>query len=240
MKISRNPICVLARKELVTLFNAPATYVIFVVFLLISGWLFVAPLFQLDQSTLNTFLQPLPLIFTFLIPALTMRSFAEEFRGGTIEYLATLPIRDYEIVLAKYLAAMGLVGALMFFTFLFPLALFLVGRPDIGQMIGGYVAVIGLSSLFVSIGLWSSSLTRNQVVAFIMAFFVCFLFFLLGRIADFLPGILSSFVRGWAVEAHFEPLARGVLDSRDLIYWASSTVFFLAASLMVLHSRRWR
>jgi len=236
----RNPVFLLASKELSTLFNSPATYVVFVVFLLISGWLFVTPLFQADVSSLNSFLQPLPLLFTFLIPALTMRSFAEEFREGTIEYLATLPIRDYEVVLAKYLAAMGLLAVLMLFTLVFPLILLSVGRPDIGEMVGGYVAVFGLGSLFGSIGLWASSLTRNQVVAFIVAFFVCFLFFMLGRVADFLPGVFANFVRGLSVEAHFEALSRGVLDSRDLIYWASGTIFFLSANLMVLHSRRWR
>jgi len=234
------PILTLARKELTILFNAPATYVIGVVFLLINGWLFASPLFLVNQSSLDTFLRPLPLIFTFLVPALTMRSFSEEFKAGTIEYLATLPLEDHEIVLGKYLAALGLIGALVSFTLVYPLVLLCIGRPDMGQIVGGYVSILGLASFFAAIGLWASALTRNQVVAFIIGFFVCFIFFLLGRIAELLPGALASFVRSLSVEEHFEALARGVLDTRDLLFWASGTVFFLAACLTVVQSKKWR
>src|SRR5687768_2729943 len=97
------PILTLARKEIFMVLNSPATYVVCVLFLVTCGWMFAMPLFQLNQSTLDTFLRPLPLLFVFLIPALTMRSFSEEFKAGTIEYLATLPVKDYEIVLGKYL-----------------------------------------------------------------------------------------------------------------------------------------
>lgn len=236
----KSPVFVLARKELSIMIHAPATYVIAVVFLLVTGWLFVSPLFQLNQSTLDTFFRPLPLIFTFLVPALTMRSFSEEFKSGTIEVLATLPIEDHEIVLAKYLASLGLIGALLSFTLVYPLVLLVIGRPDPGQLVGVYVSIVGLASFFTAIGLWASALTRNQVVAFIIGFFVCFIFFLLNRVADFLPGILASFVRGFSVDAHFDALARGVLDTRDLLYWASGTAFFLAACLIIVQSRKWR
>jgi ABC-2 type transport system permease protein len=236
----KSPVFVLARKELSIMIHAPATYVIAVVFLLLTGWLFVSPLFQLNQSTLDTFFRPLPLIFTFLVPALTMRSFSEEFKSGTIEVLATLPIEDHEIVLAKYLASLGLIGALLSFTLVYPLVLLVIGRPDPGQLVGVYVSIVGLASFFTAIGLWASALTRNQVVAFIIGFFVCFIFFLLNRVADFLPGVLASFVRGFSVDAHFDALARGVLDTRDLLYWASGTAFFLAACLIIVQSRKWR
>ena len=240
MKPTRAPWPTLTRKELTVFFNAPATYVIFVVFLVMTGWLFVSPLFLRDQSTLDTFLQPLPLILTFVIPALTMRAFSEEFRAGTMEYLGTLPIQDYEIVLAKYLAAMGLFGALLAFTLVYPLILMVVGQPDYGQMFGSYCAVIGLASFYAAIGLWASSMTRNQVVAFIIGFFTCFFFFLLGQIAELLPGFMTVLLRPFGVGPHFDSLARGVLDSRDLLYWASGTAFFLLASLASLNSRRWR
>jgi ABC-2 type transport system permease protein len=231
---------ILARKELTMLFNSPATYVIFVIFLIITGWLFAAPLFQNNLSTLDGFVRPLPLIFSFLMPALTMRAFAEEFRTGTIELLATLPIEDHELVLAKYLAAMGLIAALLAFTLVYPIVLLVIGRPDVGQMVGAYLSMLGLASFYSAIGLWASSMTRNQVVAFIIGFFVCFLFFLMNWVASYLPGAAASFMRGFSVEAHFDALARGVLDSRDLLYWISGTVFFLAACLASVHSRRWR
>jgi ABC-2 type transport system permease protein len=233
-------ILTLARKELSMMMNAPATYVIGVIFLLINGWLFASPLFVLNQSTLDTFVRPLPLIFTFLVPALTMRAFSEEFKAGTMEYLSTLPIENYQIVVGKYLAVLGLIGLLVVFTMTYPLTLLIIGRPDPGQLIGSYVSILGLASLFAAIGIWASAFTRNQVVAFIIGFFVCFIFYLLGRVADFLPGMLSSFVRDLSVETHFDALARGVLDTRDLLYWASGTVFFLVSSLAVVQSKKWR
>src|SRR5690242_11302571 len=115
--MKNNSISMLARRELAMMLNSPATYVIGVVFMLITGWLFVSPLFLMNVSSLDSFFRPLPLIFTFLIPALTMRSFSEEFKSGTIEYLTTLPIEDYEVVLGKFVAALGLVGLLIAFTF---------------------------------------------------------------------------------------------------------------------------
>lgn len=238
--MTKNPTIVLARKELASLINAPATYVISIIFLLTTGWLFVSTLFINNQSSLDGFAGSLPLIFTFLIPALTMKAFAEEFKGGTIEYLASLPLTDAQLVLGKYAASMGLVSLLMMFTLLYPAVLFVIGRPDPGQLFGVYVAILGLASFFVSIGIWASSLTRNQVVAFIVGFFVCFIFFLLGRIADFLPGSLAPWLRSLSVEEHFGALARGVLDTRDLLYWASGTFFFLIATLSMVQTRKWK
>ena len=238
--IRRSPVFTLARKELSVLLNAPATYVIFVTFLLVTGYLFAAPLFQMNLSTLDGLVRPLPLLFTFLIPALTMRSFAEEFRAGTIETLSTLPLRDSQLVLAKFLSVLGLIGLLLACTLVYPALLLWIGRPDVGQMVGTYLAILGLVSFFAAIGVWASSMTRNQVVAFILGFFVCFFFFLLSRVADLLPGSLDPLIRVWSIENHFDALARGVLDTRDLLYWASGTVFFLGACLLSLHSRRWR
>lgn len=236
----QSPAWVLARKEWTMLFNAPATYVIFVLFLMLSGWLFVSLLFQFNQSSLETFIRPLPILFTFIVPALTMRSFAEEFRSGTIEYLATLPVEDHQVVIGKYLGAMGLLGALMALTLVHPLLLFIIGRPDMGQIIGSYVAALGLASFFAAIGLWASALTRNQVVAFIVGFFVCFAFFSIDWIANLFPSAIGAWIRMAGIQTHYEALSRGVLDSRDLLYWASGTVFFLAACLAAVHSRRWR
>ncbi len=236
----KNATLTLARRELAAMMHAPATYVISVVFLLVTGWLFVSPLFVLNQSSLDSFVLPLPLIMTFLVPALTMRAFSEELKSGTLEYLSTLPLEDHQIVMGKYLGAMGLLGLLISFTFVYPIVLFLVGRPDPGQVLGTYCAILGLVSFYASIGLWASSLTRNQVVAFIIGFFVCFVFFLLGRVADFLPGMLAPFIRMISVEGHFESLARGVLDTRDILYWASGTVFFLIWTLSMVQSRKWR
>jgi ABC-2 type transport system permease protein len=237
---TKNPIQILAHRELSMLFNSPATYVVCVLFLVTSGWMFAVPLFEANQSSLDFFVRPIPMLFTFLIPALTMRSFSEEFKSGTIEYVATLPVRDYEIVLGKYLGSLGWLAIVMLFTLGYPLILFVIGRPDVGQVVGAYAAIFALGAFYTAVGLWASALTRNQVVAFIVSFFVCFTLFLLDKIADFLPGFVSNFVRGMSVGAHFEPLARGVLDTRDLLYGVSGSIFFLAACLAVMNSRRWR
>jgi ABC-2 type transport system permease protein len=234
------PAFTIARRDLSLSFNAPATYVVAVLFLFLTGWLFASPLFQFGQSTLDTFLRPLPLIFTFLIPALTMRSFAEEFREGTIEYLSTLPLRDWQIVLGKFLASLGLIATLLGFTLVYPALLFIAGQPDPGQMIGTYFSILGLTCFFTAISLWASALTRNQVVAFIVGFFVCFVFFLFDRFAALLPPAAAGFLSALGIEGHFDSLARGVLDTRDLLYWLSGTVFFLTACLTTVESRRTR
>jgi ABC-2 type transport system permease protein len=174
------------------------------------------------------------------MPAFTMRSFAEEFRSGTIESLATLPITDAEIVIGKFLGTMGMVAALLALMLIYPLLLLVIGFPDPGQMIGSYLAILGLSSFFGAIGLWASSMTRNQVVSFIIGFFVCFIFFILGQVADLLPGLLAPFIRPFGIQTHYEALSRGILDTRDILYWVSGTVFFLSACLASVHARRWR
>lgn len=236
----KKPVFILARKELAMLFNAPATYIVMVTFLLVTGWFFATPLFARNLSLLDDFVGPMPLLLTFVIPALTMRSFSEEFRAGTIEYLATLPIRDIDIVLGKYLGVLIFFLALLGFMLIYPILLFAVGYPDVGQTIGAFIAVFGMASFFAAIGLWASSMSRNQVVSFIIGFFGCFIFFLMGRFADFMPGFLAPFIRALSVEAHFEPLSRGVLDTRDLLYWVSGAFFFLTACLASVHARRWR
>ena len=230
----------IAARDLSMFYNAPTTYVIAVIFLFLTGWLFVSPLFQYGQSTLDTFLRPLPIIFTFVIPALTMRSFSEEFREGTIEYLGTLPLEDWQIVLGKFLAVMGLIATLLAFTLIYPILLFFAGQPDLGQIIGSYFSILGMAAFFAAIGLWASSLTRNQVVAFIIGFFVCFVFFLFDRFAQLLPSTAAGFVAQLGIETHFDALARGVLDTRDLLYWFSGAFFFLVATLTTVQARRMR
>ncbi len=231
---------ILALKELSMMLGTPATYVIFVVFLLLSGWLFAGPLFISSLSSLVSFAGPMPLLFTFLLPALTMRSFSEEYRSGTIEVLATLPVRDYEIVLGKYGAVMGVLGTWLLFTLAYPLLLWIIGRPDVGHVVGTYAAIVGLGSFFGAVGLWASTLSRNAVVSFVIGFFVCFSFFLIDRLATFFPESVALFIRAFGVQTHFDALSRGVLDIRDVLYWAGGTLFFLGAALSVVHARRWK
>jgi ABC-2 type transport system permease protein len=238
--MKKSAIGILARKELAALFNAPATYVVWVIYLVITGWLFTMPLFNFNQSSLDTFLKPLPLLFTFILPALTMRSFSEEFKTGTIEYLATLPVKDYEIVLGKYLAVLGWLATLLVFTLAYPVVLAIIGRPEPGHVIGSYLAIAGLGSLYAAVGLWASALTRNQVVAMILSFVVCFVLLIIDRVADFAPGFLSGFIRSLGIGPHYELLTRGVIDTRDILYWLSGAGFFLVACLAVMNSRRWR
>lgn len=240
MNARLTPVLLIARRDLALLVNALSTYVVAVIFLILTGWLFVSPLFSYGQSALDTFLRPLPLIFTFLVPALTMRAFAEEFREGTIEYLGTLPIEDWQIVLGKFLASLGLIAGLIAFTLVYPILLLIAGQPDIGQMAGGYCAILGMTAFFSAVGLWASSLTRNQVVAFIIGFFICFIFYLFDRFAQVFPPTAAGAIAALGIETHFDSLARGVLDMRDLLYWASGTAFFLIACLTTVQSRRMR
>ena len=233
-------IITLTKKELKEFFNSPTPYILFVVFLLITGWFFAAPLFLLNQATMEEFLSIIPLLFVFFLPAITMRLFSEELKMGTVEALATLPIKDSEILLGKYLTAISMLCANLALTFIYPLILGLLGSPDWGQILSSYLGIFLLGAAFTAIGIFASTLTKNQVISFIIGFFICFVFFLLGKITHLLPGFMGEVLNILSIDSHFEPFAKGVIYMRDLIYFVSLAAVFLAASFSVFSSRRWR
>ncbi|MBL0058644.1 MAG: ABC transporter permease subunit [Elusimicrobia bacterium] len=238
MKVSRA--WLLTQKEWKESFNSPMPYIVLVLYFVIMGWFFTASLFLGGQATLDEFFGPMPLILGIFLPAFTMRLFAEEFKTGTIETLATLPLEDGEIVLGKFGAVLTVWLAMIGLSAVYLALLVFLGPPDLGQMAAGFVGAVLLGAFFGALGLFASSLSRSQVVAFLLGFLFCFAFFLIGRTADYVPGVPGQLLSYLGVDRHFSGFMKGVVDTRDVLYFLSGTVLALTATLASFNSRRWR
>jgi len=232
----------LAGRTLRWYFDSPSAYVTLFVFYLIIGYLFSAPLFLVKAASLRGLAEFAPLLLAFLVPALTMGLLADELKSGTFETLATLPLEDWDIVLGKYLgfAALHLVcvAGLLFYVVVLDLCVSPAVGLDWGEMLGTLLALALTGLAFGAAGLFASSLGRTQVVAFVTAFLVCFVLFLLGKSAGLLPGSLGTAAEYLGLDSHVETLSKGVLDSRDLVYFASLVFAFLYLTVQRLQSRR--
>lgn len=237
-------------KEVNAFFSSLIGYIAIVVFLLTCGlFLWVFPdtsILDYGYAGLDNLFQLAPWIFTFLIPAVTMRSFSEEFRSGTIEMLVTRPISDLQIILGKYFAALFLVFCALLPTFTYYITVYQLGAPvgnlDSGATIGSYLGLFLLGAAFTAIGIFASSLTANQIVAFLLAVFLCFFcytaFDYLSKLNVFYAR-LDSIVENLGINAHYLSISRGVIDTRDLLYFASFIILFLSLTKAVLESRKW-
>lgn len=227
---------ILTRRELQAFFDSPSAYIVLSVFLLITGWFFGNSLFVENVASLRSVFDLAPVLFMFFIPALTMGTFAEERRAGTIELLLTLPVRDSQVIAAKLLSVVAVLLTALALTGLYALTLALLGDPDNGGTLGGYVG-LGLLGLSCSaLGLFASSLTRNQIVAFILGFAMIFGLYLLDKVTIFVPGWLAPILEQLSIDFHYRNLMRGVIDSRDVLYYLSLTAF--AGLLTAYHLAR--
>lgn len=237
-------------KEINIFFSSLIGYIVIGVFLVILGMvLFVFPdtsLLEYNFATLDQFFDIAPQIFMLLIPAITMRSLAEEKQNGTIELLVTKPVSDLSIVMGKYWASLLLVVFALLPTLLYYYTIYQLGSPkgnlDSGAILGSYIGLIFLAGSFVAIGLFASSLTNNQIVAFILAAFLSFLlyygFFYISKLPVFV-GTVDDVVQMIGMEYHYDSISRGVLDTRDLIYFLSLISLFVMLTLVSLERRKW-
>jgi ABC-2 type transport system permease protein len=241
----------LLKKEINSFFSSLIGYLVIIVFLLAVGllmWIFPGGGHNVIESGYAN-MDPLfilaPWLFLFLIPAVTMRMLAEEQKSGTIELLLTQPITDLQIVLAKYLAAVILVLISLVPTIVYYISISRLATPagnvDTAGIIGSYIGLIFLCSGFVSIGIFASSLTNNQIVSFILAVILCFFFY---SGFDFLSTILTTsetttILSRLGMSNHYSSLSRGVIDTRDVVYFISVTLFFVFLSRFILEKRKW-
>jgi ABC-2 type transport system permease protein len=181
-----------------------------------------------------------PLMFCFFAPAITMRLLAEEKGSGTIELLITMPVRDWEVVVGKWLASMVLLLTTLALTMVFAVTVAKLGPLDKGPAFGGYLGLMLMGGSYLAIGVMASSLTRNQVVSLIVAFGICFALFLLGKVLPFIPEKIQPLVAFLSTDTHFENVSRGVIDSRDVIYYLSVIVVTLLIATTSLESRKWK
>ena len=230
------------QKEFKSYFNSPIAYIFIITFLLFSSWLFFRTFFLIGQAHMRPLFGILPWLFLILAPAITMRAWAEEKKMGTMEVLMTLPLKDYEIVLGKFLASFIFLIIAVLLTFPLALTIYFLGKPDNGTIIGGYLGACLMGGAYLAIGLFISSLTQNQIVAFIVSIVVCFAFLIIGEdiVLMSAPAILSPVFTYLGLGAHFESISRGVIDSRDLLYYSSIIGFFLFLNTLAIESRKWK
>lgn len=209
------------KKEFATYFISPIAYIVIAVFLLVTGWFFFTTFFLRNQASLRTFFDLLPITFSFVVPAITMRLFSEELNVGSYEILLTLPVTFRDVVLGKFLAAVAFLGAMLLPTLAYPVTVSFLGQLDWGPVVGGYLGAILLGGAFSAIGLFASSLTRNQIVAFIIAMTICFTLTLVDKMLFFLPQSMLGFLQYLGADYHFENISKGIIDSRDVVYFLS-------------------
>ena len=230
------------QKEFKSYFNSPIAYIFIITFILFSSWLFFRTFFLIGQAHMRPLFGILPWLFLILAPAITMRAWAEEKKLGTMEILMTLPLKDHEVVLGKFFSSFLFMVTAVLLTFPLPLTVYVLGNPDTGTIIGGYLGACLMGGAYLAIGLFISSLTKNQIVAFIISIVTCFALLVIGE--DFVlmstPNMLAPIFTYLGLGAHFESISRGVIDSRDLIYYFSLIGFFLFLNILTIESRKWK
>jgi len=237
------------RKELNLFFSSLIGYLVIGLFILVIGlFLFVFPdtsMLANNYATLAPFFDMSPTILVFLIPAVTMRSFSEEYQEGTLELLATRPVTDWDIVLGKFLASFllvlfALVPSLLYFYTVYALGA-PVGNLDIGGTIGSYIGLIFLVAAWVALGIWSSSLSQNQIVAFLLATFAGFVLYYGFDFLSEIPGIAGPWetsIQKLGMAFHYDSISRGLIDSRDVLYFISVSFIFLLLARLQMENRK--
>jgi len=230
------------RRELGSYFNSPVGYIVVTAFLVGVAylWIEVGQVFVEGEATLRGYFYWAPFIFTLFVPAVTMRLLAEEKNSGTLEILITMPVRDWEVVVGKFLAALAVITVAILLTLAFPITLSQFGDLDWGAVVGGYLGLLLLAGAYVAIGLMASSWTSDQVVSFIIAWGITFSLWLFGKLLPLMPSALAPVVEYISLDTHFGNISKGVIDSRDIIYYLSLIVACLFLAVQSLDSRRWK
>jgi len=240
----------LFKKEINGFLNSLIGYIVMIVFLLVTGlflWVFPLEFNILDYgfAGLDGLFILAPFVFLFLIPAITMRSFADERKSGTFELLMTQPLTDLQVILAKYFAGLVLVVISLLPTVVYYFSVYLLGLPvgnlDSGSIWGSYSGLLFLGSAFVAIGIFASSLTDNQIVSFILAVFISFILYMgFEFVYNFIvSGKTGLIIESLGLNAHYSSISRGVIDTRDLVYFVSVTAIFILFTKISLESRKW-
>ncbi len=238
------------RKEVNSFFSSLIGYIVILVFLTAMGmfvWVFPeSSVLEYGYASLDALFYYAPWVFMFLIPAVTMRSFAEEIKSGTIETLVTRPVTDIQIILGKYFASVFLVAFALIPTLVYSYTIYTLGSPkgnlDSGAIWGSYIGLVFLSGSFTAIGIFSSSLTSNQIISFIVSIFLCFFFF---AAFDSLSGLslfagkTDTIIQSIGINYHYRAISKGVVDTRDVLYFLSLIVVFVLLTKTSMESRKW-
>jgi ABC-2 type transport system permease protein len=240
----------LFKKEISGFLNSLIGYIVIIVFLLVIGlFLWVVPLqfnvLDFGYASIEGLFILAPFVFLFLIPAITMRSFADERKSGTLELLMTQPLTDLQVILAKFFAGVVLVIFSLLPTLVYFFSVYHLGLPpgnmDIGGTWGSYIGLLLLGATFVAIGIFASSVSDNQIVSFVIAVFLCAFFYTGFELfyTFILSGKIGLLVQSIGINAHYSSISRGIVDTRDLVYFISISVFFIMLTKLSLESRKW-
>ncbi|MBT8374117.1 MAG: ABC transporter [Deltaproteobacteria bacterium] len=225
------------QREFRTYFVSPIAYIVISIFLLVTGWFFFSTFFLYSQASLRNFFSLLPIIFAFVVPAITMRLFSEEFNVGSYETLLTMPVTFIDVVLGKFMASVAFIVAMLIPTLAYPITIGFLGQLDWGPVAGGYIGAILLGAAFSAIGLLSSSLTRNQIIAFITGMAICFCLVMIDKMLFFFPRFSLVFFQYLGAGHHFQNISKGIIDSRDILYFLSISFIGLYGTHLVLQEK---
>ena len=230
------------KKEFKSYFNLPIAYIFITVFLVLSNWLFLRIFFMNDQASMRNFFGFMPWIFLLFVPAVTMRLWAEEKKLGTMDMLMTLPVKEYEVVLAKFFASFCFLILTVALSFPLVITVAALGDPDGGPIMGSYLGVILMGGAYLAIGIFISSLTENQIIAFIISIVTIFALIIIGQdiVLFSVPKSFAPIFSYLSLAAHFDSISRGVVDSRDLVYYFSMIGFFLFLNVRKLETGKWK
>jgi ABC-2 type transport system permease protein len=229
----------IAKREFRGYFNGPVAYIVICAVLLAVGFFFWPPFFLMGRATVREMFGWFSRMLVLAAPAITMGLIAEERRSGTLELLITMPIKEAEVILGKFIGAVGLLAVLILCSFPYPLSVSFFGNLDWGPVFTGYFGIFLQGSAMIAIGLMASSWTQNQLIAFFISLSICLLFVLIGFFQPFMSPDVAEIASWISFERHFESMARGVIDTRDLFYFLSIAGFSLMAAFRALESRRW-
>jgi ABC-2 type transport system permease protein len=226
------------KRDFKVYFVSPIAYIVISIFLILSGWFFFSTFFLFSQAEMRNFFGLLPVLFSFIVPAVTMRLFSEELNTGTYEILLTQPVSTADVVIGKFAAAVAFVALMLVPTVSYAVFISFYGDLDRGPVIGGYLGAVLLGAAFSSVGLFASSLTRNQIIAFIIGMSICFFLTLIDKMLFFLPESLVGVFQFLGADFHFQNISRGVLDSRDMIYFLSVSFVALYGTYLVIQEKK--
>ena len=225
------------KKEFYAYFLSPIAYIVISIFLVVTGWFFFSTFFLYDLASMRNFFAMMPIIFSFVAPAVSMRLFSEELNVGSYELLLTMPVTIRQVVLGKFLAGAIFMGLMLVPTVSYPLTISFLGELDWGPVLGGYIGTFLLAGSYCSMGLFASSLTRNQIIAFIIGLAICFGLTMLGNMLFFLPETLLGFFNYLGADMHFSNISKGIIDTRDLLYFVSVIFIGLYATHLSIEER---
>ncbi|MCX7820088.1 MAG: hypothetical protein N2258_00235 [Brevinematales bacterium] len=237
--VNFNKILHITKRELKSFFYSPVAYIFICIFLVALGWLFFSKFFLYNQLEMREFFNILPIVLSFVIPAITMGLFAEEFSSGSYEVISTTSVSGLDIIIGKFIGAVVFMIIALFPTIIYPVFLVFLGELDLGPIFGGYIGAIFLISALVTIGIFASSLSKSQIVSFIISLSISVtLCLLLGLMKSITPPFIVDLIDYFSFSSRFSNIAKGILDLRDIAYFIASSVVFLFLTYQNLEYRK--